>query len=135
MDLTQLVTESLRRNEEFVLYQGEHSVQSASPSVLLLTPALMEPALETIKKIEHEYSLRDELDSAWAVRPPPSPTNLGRSRSCSKILAVRLSIDSFQGRWRWGGSCASPSVSQPALSRLHEKGLIHKDVKPEISMT
>ena len=90
MDLIQLVTESLRRNEEFVLYRGEHSVQPASPSVLLLTPALMEPALETIKKIEHEYSLRDELDSAWAVS---SPTNLGRSRSCSKILAVRLSID------------------------------------------
>jgi hypothetical protein len=29
----------------------------------------MQPALETLRKIEHEYSLRDELDSAWAVRP------------------------------------------------------------------
>ena len=114
-----------------MLYLGEHSVQPASPSVLLLTPALMEPALETIKKIEHEYSLRDELDSAWAVS---SPTNLGRSRSCSKILAVRLSIDSFQGRWRWGGFAVAIAIAT-ALSGLHEKGLIHKDVKPEISMT
>jgi hypothetical protein len=29
----------------------------------------MQPALETLRKIEFEYSLRDELDSAWAVRP------------------------------------------------------------------
>src|SRR5260370_23565659 len=29
----------------------------------------MQPALGSIKKIEHEYSLRDELDSSWAVRP------------------------------------------------------------------
>ncbi len=33
--------------------------------------------METIKKVEYEYSLRDELDSAWAARPlalpAPSP--------------------------------------------------------------
>ena len=68
MELSQYVLEALRRDEEFVLYRGEHSNQPGSPSVLLLAPASMQPALETLKKIEHEYSLRDELDSAWAVR-------------------------------------------------------------------
>jgi hypothetical protein len=69
VEVSQYVLEALRRDEEFVLYRGEHSDQSGSPSVLLLAPASMQPALGSIKKIEHEYSLRDELDSSWAVRP------------------------------------------------------------------
>ena len=97
MELSQYVLEALRKDDEFVLYRGEHSNQPGSPSVLLLAPASMQPALATLKKIEHEYSLRDELDSAWALRPCPG--NVG-GRSCSKTLAAKLSIDSFQGRWR-----------------------------------
>jgi hypothetical protein len=27
------------------------------------------PAPETLKRLEHEYSLREELDPAWAARP------------------------------------------------------------------
>src|SRR6202051_3637100 len=61
--------EAIRRDEEFVLYRGEHSHLPGSPSVLFLAPASIQPALETIKKVEYEYSLRDELDSSWAVRP------------------------------------------------------------------
>src|SRR5580700_10951909 len=61
--------EPLRQDEEFVLYRGQHSVQPGSPPVLLLAPASTRPPPETPRKIEHEYSLRDELDSAWAVRP------------------------------------------------------------------
>src|ERR1700739_783953 len=61
--------EAIRRDEEFVLYRGERPDRYGSPSVLLLAPASRQPALGSIKKIEHEYSLRDELDSSWAVRP------------------------------------------------------------------
>src|SRR5712671_5919412 len=68
VELSQYVLEALHRDEEFVLYRGEPSNQPCSPSVLLLAPASMGPALETLRKFEHEYSLRDELDSAWAVR-------------------------------------------------------------------
>ena len=69
VELSQYVLEALRRDEEFVLYRGAPSKQPGSPSVLLLAPASMRPASETLRKIEYEYSLRDELDSAWAVRP------------------------------------------------------------------
>jgi hypothetical protein len=68
VELSQYVLQALREDHEFVLYRGEHSNQPGSPPVLLLAPASMQPALATLKKIEHEYSLRDELDSAWAVR-------------------------------------------------------------------
>ena len=100
MEPSQLVLEALRRDEEFVLYRGEPSNQPCSPSVLLLAPASMWPAPETLKKIEHEYSLSDELDSGWAVGPWCSPGNAGRRRLCSKTPVVKLSFDSFQGRWR-----------------------------------
>src|SRR5580658_2453156 len=66
---SQYVVEALRRDEEFILYRGEQSYQPGLPSVLLLASASIQPALGTIKKIKHEYSLRDELDSSWAVRP------------------------------------------------------------------
>jgi hypothetical protein len=68
VELSQYVLEVLRRDEEFVLYRGEPSSRPGSPSVLLLASASMQPSLATLKKIEHEYSPRDELDSAWAVR-------------------------------------------------------------------
>ena len=69
VEVSQYVLEALRGDEESVLYRGEHSDLPGSPSVLLLAPASIQPALGSIKKIEQEYSLRDELDSSWAVRP------------------------------------------------------------------
>ena len=71
--------EPLRQDEEFVLYRGQHSVQPGSPPVLLLAPASTRPSLETLRKIEHEYALRDELDSAWAVRPVALSEQSGRA--------------------------------------------------------
>jgi hypothetical protein len=65
----QYVLEALRNDEEFALYRDEHSDRSGLRSVLLLVPASPHPALDTLAKMEHEYSLMDELDPAWAVRP------------------------------------------------------------------
>ena len=62
--------------------------------------------------------------------PWPSPSTVGRRRSCSKTLAANLSIDSFQGR------CEMPQFLRlavglaTALGGLHKRALIHKDVKP-----
>src|SRR5260370_20711134 len=66
VELLGYAVEHLRKDQEFVFYRG-HSKQA--PSVLLLTTVSLRPAPETVKKIEHEYALREELDSAWAVRP------------------------------------------------------------------
>src|ERR1700758_1995479 len=52
MDLTRLVTETLRRDDEFVLYRRAPSYRPGSPSVRLLAPASMQPALGSIRKIE-----------------------------------------------------------------------------------
>src|SRR3984885_15799406 len=122
--------EAIRRDEEFVLYRGEHPDQSGSPSVLLLAPASMQPALGSIKKIEHEYSLRDELDSSWAVRPLALSDQPGQmtlvledpgGETLDRLLPGPMELTQFL---RFAVGIAT------ALGGLHEKGLIHKNVKP-----
>jgi len=38
-------------------------------AVLAVLPAAAHPTPETLNRLAHEYGLKDELDSAWAVRP------------------------------------------------------------------
>ncbi len=69
MELSEYMLEPLREDEEFILYRGRHRNQADVPSVLLLAPVSTHPRLETLKKIEHEYSFVNELDTTWAIRP------------------------------------------------------------------
>ena len=130
MELSEYVLKPLRKDEEFVLYRGTHSNHAGLPSILLLAPASMQPALGSIKKIEHEYSLRDELDSPWAVRPLALSDQPGQmtlvledpgGETLDRFLPGPMELTRFL---RFAVGIAT------ALSGLHEKGLIHKDVKP-----
>jgi PAS domain S-box-containing protein len=130
VDLSQLITEPLRNDEEFILSRGEYSNLAGTLSVLLLAAASTLPALETLRKIENEYSLRDELDSAWAVRPVALSEHLGHTTlvledpggdTLDRFLPGPMETTRFL---RFAAGIAT------ALSGLHEKGLIHKDVKP-----
>ena len=100
------------------------------PSVLLLAPASTRPSPETLKKIDHEYSLRNELDSAWAVRP------LALSERSAQMTLV---LEDPGGETLDGFLSGPMEMTQflgvavglaTALGGLHERELIHKDVKP-----
>ena len=130
MDLSQYLLEALRTDEEMVLYRGAQSNQSGLPSILLLAPASMQPAPETRRKIEHEYSLRDQLDSTWAVRPLALFEHRGQrtlvledpgGETLDRYLPGPMEMTRFL-RFAVGTAAA--------ISGLHEKELIHKDVKP-----
>jgi hypothetical protein len=57
----------LRQNQEFTLYHAEHSSRPGPASVLLLAPPSSKPSLETLRKLEHEYSLKNDLEAAcWS---------------------------------------------------------------------
>src|SRR6266700_6441202 len=127
---SQHVLEPLRKDEEFVLYRSGHSNQPGSPSVLLLAPASTRPALETLRKLEHEYSLRDELNSAWAVRSLALAEQRGQTtlvledpggETLDRFLPGPMEMTQFL---RFAVGLAT------ALSGLHKRELIHKDVKP-----
>jgi serine/threonine protein kinase len=119
----------LRDDGEFILYRA-HAKQTELPSVLMLAPAATRPSPETLKKIDHEYSLKSELDSAWAVRP------LDLSERDGQIALV---LEDPGGETLDGFLSGAMEMTQflgfavglaTALSGLHEKKLIHKDVKP-----
>jgi serine/threonine protein kinase len=129
VQLSQYFLERLRDDGEFILYRA-HAKQIELPSVLLLTPASTRPSTETLKKIDHEYSLRSELDSAWAVRPLSlsergAPMTLVLEDPGGETLDGFLS-GAMEMRQFLGIAVGLAS----ALGGLHERKLIHKDVKP-----
>jgi hypothetical protein len=67
IELSRYVFEALWKDEELVLYRGRN--KSDASQVLVLSPVAEYPAPECLKRLEHEYSLREELDPTWAARP------------------------------------------------------------------
>jgi hypothetical protein len=53
--------------------------------VLVVMPRSAHPRPQAVRMLEHEYSLRGELDPAWALRPLALTTLEGRPASSSRI--------------------------------------------------
>jgi PAS domain S-box-containing protein len=129
MQLSEYSLECLRDDGEFILHRG-HAKEPGLLSVLLLTPASTQPSPETLKKIEHEYSLRNELDPAWAARP------LALSEGREHLTLVLedpggATLDSFLSGPMEITQFLDIAVGlTTALGGLHKQKLIHKDVKP-----
>ena len=88
------------------------------------------PTLESINRLTHEYDLKDSLDSAWALRPVELVRERGRM-----MLVVQYAggepLDRLIGQPMEIGQFLRLGVAlSAALSQLHERGLIHKDIKP-----
>ncbi|MDB5607960.1 MAG: histidine kinase [Bradyrhizobium sp.] len=101
---------------------------NALPPILLV--AAEETSLGAVERLKHEYALKAELDADWAARPvalthyndrmtlvledpggAPLDRLLGRPLDVSHFLRVAIPLAG-------------------ALRRVHERGLIHKDIKP-----
>ena len=127
-NLSTYALEQLRKEDEFVLYRGR---RDADPSdILVVAPASEQPAQGTLKRLEHEYALRAELDPAWAARPLALVRDRGRTllvlrdpggEHLDRLLERPLELTRFL-RVAIGLSAA--------LGKLHEHGIIHKDIKP-----
>jgi predicted ATPase len=113
------------RDGDFALYRGSGNG---------LPPVLLVPAengsLASVDRLEHEYTLRADLDAAWAAHP----IELARYRNrqalvlqdpggtvLAGLLGQPLGITEFL---RIGISLVS------ALRQVHARGLFHKDIKP-----
>jgi hypothetical protein len=68
IELSRYVFETLREDEEFAFCRGRRD-DGEPPTILLVAPVSKHPGPGVLERLEHEYSLRDELDSDWAARP------------------------------------------------------------------
>ncbi len=124
------VLEPILRDEEFVLYRARHRNQADIPSVLVRTPISTRPAPESLKRIEHEYSFRAELDPVWAVRPLVISQHSGRTMLALEDPGGAPLDGLIQGPMEMAQFLRFAIGLATALSQLHKRQLIHKDVKP-----
>src|SRR5258705_12261567 len=76
-ELSGSALETLREGAEFTLYRGR---QHGYPSpVLVAALAAEEPSPQSLRRLEHEYSLSAELEPAWAARPLALTRQEGRT--------------------------------------------------------
>ena len=124
--------ETLLEDGEFVLCRGGVPPGTTSPSgsVLIVMPRSEHPRPQAVRMLEHEHSLRDELDSAWALRSKALTTLEGRiglvleDPGGEPLLRRTGTPMDVADVLRVGAGIAA------ALRQLHGRGLIHKDIKP-----
>jgi PAS domain S-box-containing protein len=107
-----------------------NNAEGVRHALMAVLPAAEHPAPTTISRLAHEFALKDYLDGAWAARP----LELVRSRGRTLLLLesqCTSTLDSLLGKPLELGRFLrlAPAITQ-ALGRLHERGLVHKDIKP-----
>jgi len=128
-EISSYTLESLRKDgsSSYTAAKGKQAISS------LLRLGWKQPAQGTLRRLEHEYGLRSRLDPAWAVLPLALVRDDGRTmlvledpggEPLDRFLERRLDLTRFL-RIAIGLSTA--------LGKLHEHGIIHKDIKPPMS--
>src|SRR3984957_5064762 len=107
-----------------------NNAEGIQQALMAVLPATEHPAPATFSRLAHEFALKDYLDGAWAARP----LELVRSHGRTLLLLESQStgtLDSLLGEpLELGTFLRLASAITHALGRLHERGLVHKDIKP-----
>src|SRR5271168_1595220 len=115
---------------ERVFCRGESHAEGYPAAVLVVLPAAEHPTPATLDRLAYEYGLKDELDGAWAVRP----LAFVRERGLSMLVLEDTSSEPLDRLF--GAPLQVQSFLQlaikiaAALTQVHRRGLVHKDIKP-----
>ncbi|WP_212626250.1 AAA family ATPase [Pseudomonas sp. PP3] len=115
---------------ERVLSRGDLPGRHDGASFLIVRAGGDQPSPESLDRLKHEFSLRDELEDAWAVRPLELLREHGRTslvlvdhggEPLARLLTEPMQVPEFLHQ-------ATKIAS--AVAGLHQRGIIHKDLKP-----
>ena len=127
-ELSTYCFKTLREDGEFVLCRGRRDSDGAS--LLAVQPVSEHPSVASLEQLDHEYSLKEELDPHWAARPLALERHDGRmmllledpgGEPLDSLLGKPLELIEFL---RLAIAIAG------ALGKLHAAGLIHENLKP-----
>src|SRR6202047_2678988 len=126
IELSRYAYQTLRADEEFALSRARQEGEQST--VLVVAPVSEYPALGSLARLEHEYSLRDELDPDWALRP------LALTRREGRMMLVLDDpggepLDQCLGKPMELGRFLRLAINLAAgLGKLQRRWLIHKDI-------
>jgi PAS domain S-box-containing protein len=120
--------ETLWEDGEFVLSRGLWDGE-AFP-ILVAMPSSAQPSTETLARLQHAYALREELDPAWAARPLRLEPRKGRLTLLLEDPGGEPLLRLLGRPWEIGSFLRLAIGIATALGQVHQRGLIHKDIKP-----
>ena len=129
-EFSQYTLQALREDGELILYRGHLPGQEDEATVLLLGPFSTRPSRESAKRLEHEFSLREDLHPEWAVRPVALVENDGRPMLVLDDPGGEPLDRLIRGPMEMGQFLRLAVGLAGALRELQTHNLIHKDVKP-----
>jgi PAS domain S-box-containing protein len=127
-ELSACLLETLWDDGEFVL--SRRVADSELSPLLVVAPASAQPASGSVARLEHAYALRDALDSAWAARPVALERQDGRPTLLIEDPGGEVLARILGKPWDLVPFLRVAIGLAAALGRLHQQGLIHKDIKP-----
>src|SRR5262245_13569887 len=128
MELSKSAFETLWQDGEFVLSRGV--VDGERPALLVMSPAVEQPPLASLKRLEHAYALRDELDSGWAARPVELVHHNGKPALLIEDHGAELLARILGKPWDVALFLRVAIGLTVALGQLLRRCLVHEDVKP-----
>jgi predicted ATPase/GAF domain-containing protein len=115
---------------ERVFCRGRRPGHGGGGNVLIVRPTAEHPPPAILDRLTRYHDLKDELDSAWAVRPLELVRERGRTMLVLDDPGGEPLVQLLGAPMEVGRFLRLAIGMAGALGKVHQRGLVHKDLKP-----